>query len=308
MRRLRVCRMTSLEFEDEETGMVQSMTAFARREVQGEWGTLICELRSVNHRYLDISFRMPEELRAVEGAVRERLQAKLGRGKLECHLRYQAPSAAETDVEVDHAQVQALLEACQQVEGLMGVSTQFTAMDVLRWPGVVREPTRDLAPLQKAVLGLVDDAIGEFVAARRAEGERLATLIGQRAEAVAAQVGRVRARRQDLVAGLRDKYRARLAELGVEAEPGRLEQELAIVAQRLDVDEELDRLDSHLAELTSVLGRDEPIGRRLDFLMQEFNREANTLGSKSSDIETTQAAVELKVLIEQMREQIQNIE
>ena len=288
--------------------MVQSMTGFARREVQGEWGALICELRSVNHRYLDIGFRMPEELRAVEGAARERLQARLGRGKVECHLRYQAPSGTDGGIEVDHAQVQELLEACEQVEGLMGASTQFTAMEVLRWPGVVREPTRDLAPLQKAALGLVNQALDEFIAARRAEGERLATLIRQRGDAVTEQVERVRGRRQDLVAGLRDKYRARLADLGVEAEPGRLEQELAIAAQRLDVDEELDRLDSHLAELSSVLGRDEPIGRRLDFLMQEFNREANTLGSKSADIETTQAAVELKVLIEQMREQIQNIE
>ncbi|MEJ2631565.1 MAG: YicC family protein [Acidihalobacter sp.] len=294
--------------EFKEIGMVQSMTAFARRETQGDWGTLICELRSVNHRYLDISFRMPEELRATEGAVRERLQAKLGRGKVECALRYQAPSTASVGVEVDHAQVQALLEACEQVEGLMGASTQFNALDVLRWPGVVREASRDLAPLQKAATALVGETLKDFAAARQAEGERLTVLIRQRAEVVTEQVLRVRARRQDLVAGLRDKYRARLADLGVEADPGRLEQELAIAAQRLDVDEELDRLDSHLAELASVLGRDEPIGRRLDFLMQEFNREANTLGSKSSDIETTQAAMELKVLIEQMREQIQNIE
>lgn len=288
--------------------MAQSMTAFARCEAQGDWGTLTCELRSVNHRYLDIGFRLPEELRAIEAAVRERLQAGLGRGKVDCALRYQAPSAAEAAVEVDAAQVRALLEACEQVEGLMGASTQFTALEVLRWPGVVREPTRDLAPLQQAALALVDEVLEDFIAVRRGEGERLATLIRQRAEAVGDQVRRVRGRRQDLVAGLRDKFRARLADLGVEAEPGRLEQELAIVAQRLDVDEELDRLDSHLAELASVLEREEPIGRRLDFLMQEFNREANTLGSKSSDIETTQAAVELKVLIEQMREQIQNLE
>ncbi|AOV15701.1 YicC family protein [Acidihalobacter aeolianus] len=285
------------------------MTAFARREAQGEWGTLTCELRSVNHRYLDLSLRLPEDLRAMEGALRERLQARLGRGKIDCGLRYAPPASGAASLTVDHSLVQGLLEACEQIEGLMGASAQFNALEVLRWPGVVREPARDLAPLHAAALRLAEETIGEFVRNRQGEGERLAALLRQRAEAVGVLVVRVRGRRQDLIAALRDKFRARLAELGVEApDPGRLEQELALVAQRLDVDEELDRLDSHLTELESVLGRQEPIGRRLDFLMQEFNREANTLGSKSADIETTQAAVELKVLIEQMREQDQNIE
>ncbi|OBS08365.1 YicC/YloC family endoribonuclease [Acidihalobacter prosperus] len=288
--------------------MVQSMTAFARRESQGDWGTLACELRGVNHRYLDLSLRLPEDLRALEGALRERLQARLGRGKIDCGLRYTPPTGGATALNIDHALIQGLLEACEQVEGLMGASTQFNALEVLRWPGVVREPVRDLGPLHAAALRLAEEAVAEFIQARHGEGERMAALLRQRAQSIAALVARVRERRQDLVAALRDKYRARLAELGVEAEPGRLEQELAMVAQRLDVDEELDRLDSHLTELESVLGRQEPIGRRLDFLMQEFNREANTLGSKSADIETTQAAVELKVLIEQMREQVQNIE
>ncbi|APZ44028.1 YicC/YloC family endoribonuclease [Acidihalobacter ferrooxydans] len=288
--------------------MVQSMTAFARSELHGEWGTLSCELRSVNHRYLDISLRLPEELRAAESAMRERLQAGLSRGKVECALRYQAPAATSAGVEVDHATVRALLAASAEVETLMGAASQYTALEVLRWPGVVREPKRDLAPLHTAAQTLVNDALDAFIATRQAEGTRLAELIRQRAAAITQQLARVRSRRKALVGGLLDKYRARLADLGVEAEPGRLEQELAIAAQRLDVDEELDRLDSHLTELHAVLDRDEPIGRRLDFLMQEFNREANTLGSKSADIETTQAAVELKVLIEQMREQIQNIE
>ena len=288
--------------------MVQSMTAFARGEVQGEWGVLSCELRGVNHRYLDLSLRLPEELRAAEAALRERLRAALGRGKVECAFRYQAPAGGQAAIEVDLGVVRALLEAGSEIESLMGASTQYTALDVLRWPGVAREPERDWASVQAAASSLLEATLQEFMESRRAEGERLAEMIRQRARAIAQQLVALRARRQDLLAGLLDKYRKRLADLGVQAEPGRLEQELALAAQRLDVDEELDRLDSHLAELESVLQRREPIGRRLDFLLQEFNREANTLSAKAADIETTQAAVELKVLIEQMREQVQNIE
>lgn len=288
--------------------MVQSMTAFARGEVSGEWGTLVCELRGVNHRYLDLNPRLPDELRVMEGTLRERLKQRLGRGKVDCSIRYIPTIDSTPELNINHALVQEILSACEQVEGLMGASTQFHALELLRWPGVVREPERDLGSLHTAALNLLATTLQDFLRARSDEGKRLAELIQRRAREIEVLVGHLRKRRHELITGLREKYRARLAELGVDAEPGRLEQELAIIVQRLDVDEELDRLDSHLTELKTTLERTEPIGRRLDFLMQEFNREVNTLGSKSADIVTTQATVELKVLIEQMREQVQNIE
>lgn len=288
--------------------MVKSMTAFARAEMQGEWGVLSAELRSVNHRYLDISLRLPDELRAIEGRMRELLRSALGRGKVECAFRYQAPMMDQVGIEVDLDKVRSLLRAGAEVERLTGVHSQYPTMDVMRWPGVVREPQRDLGAVQSQALGMLQELIGDFVVTREAEGARLAKMLRQRADAIAAQLDALRAHRKNWRAGLMDKYRKRLAEFEMEVDSGRLEQELALLVQRLDVDEELDRLGSHLAELHAILDRQEPIGRRLDFLMQEFNREANTLSAKSADIETTQAAIEIKVLIEQMREQVQNIE
>ncbi len=288
--------------------MVKSMTAFARAEMQGEWGVLSAELRSVNHRYLDISLRLPDELRAIEGRMRELLRSALVRGKVECVFRYQAPTMDQVGIEVDLDRIRSLLRAGAEVERLIGDYSPYPIMDVMRWPGVVREPQRNLETVQSQALGMLHGLIHDFVVTREAEGARLAKMLRQRADAIAAQLDALRAHRKDWRAGLMDKYRKRLAEFEMEVDSGRLEQELALVVQRLDVDEELDRLDSHLAELHAILDRQEPIGRRLDFLMQEFNREANTLSAKSADIETTQAAIELKVLIEQMREQVQNIE
>jgi len=288
--------------------MLRSMTAFARREAQGDWGTLVWEIRSVNHRYLEPGLRLPEEFRAQENAVRERLQARLGRGKIECGLRYQAGSGAVSTVDVNLELARAVIEACDRIEKEMSNAQRQSAIDILRWPGVAREAERDMAPVQEAALGLLEQALDELVESREREGARLQAIIEERAAAIGGIVTEVRARRVEVMQGVRDKLLARIQDLGVEADPGRLEQELAIIAQRLDVDEELDRLDSHLKELAATLARDEPVGRRLDFLMQEFNREANTLGSKANDTRTTQAAVELKVLIEQMREQVQNIE
>ena len=288
--------------------MLRSMTAFARREAQGDWGTLVWEIRSVNHRYLEPGLRLPEEFRALENAVRERLQARLGRGKIECGLRYQPGSGAVSTVDVNMALAQAVIEACERIEKEMSNAQRQSAIDILRWPGVAREAERDLAPVHEAALGLLEQALDELVESREREGARLQAIIEERAAAIGGIVAEVRARRVEVMQGVRDKLLARIQDLGVQADPGRLEQELAIIAQRLDVDEELDRLDSHLKELAATLARDEPVGRRLDFLMQEFNREANTLGAKANDTRTTRAAVELKVLIEQMREQVQNIE
>jgi uncharacterized protein (TIGR00255 family) len=288
--------------------MIHSMTGFARRETESPQGALAWELKSVNHRYLEVSLRLPEAFRALENAARERIQARLGRGKVEVSLRHQPPAGDEAGLEVNEPLARRLIEVCGQVEHWVMNPARITALEILRWPGVVREPAPDLEALHGQAMGLLEEALEDLLATRGREGGRLREAIETRCRSVAELVAQVRERRPLVIEALREKWRARIADLGVELDPGRLEQELALQAQRLDVDEELDRLDGHLKEVALILERDEPVGRRLDFLMQEFNREANTLGSKSNDMETTRAAVELKVLIEQMREQVQNVE
>ncbi len=287
--------------------MIHSMTGFARVEKQATVGAMVLELRSVNHRYLDISFRMPEELRAFETRLRERLQKALSRGKIECNLRF-TPATGTAGVVVDEAAVRALLDAVKKTEDIMSNAARISALEILQWPGVIQEPPLDQTALSALLSDTLDAGLDQLVQMRRQEGERMADLLRQRLDAIERIAAAVRRRRPQVVAAMREKLQARLAQLDVEADPGRLEQEMAMIAQKLDVDEELDRLDSHVKAVREVLERREPVGRRLDFLMQEFNREANTLGSKSADAETTEAAVELKVLIEQMREQVQNIE
>ena len=288
--------------------MLRSMTAFARQERSSAWGTMIWELRSVNHRYLETAVRLPEALRGLESLVRERIAAALSRGKVECALKLQTAGAALTAITLNHPLVERLLEIAGEVEHMIGPGTGLRLGDVLRWPGVINEAEPDLDEIKLALLGSLDAALAELIATREREGQRTAELLQQRCEAIRLQVRRVRARRPEVQARWRDKLLSRLADISTDADPGRLEQELALIAQRLDVEEELDRLDAHLDEIQAVFDRAEPVGRRLDFLMQELNREANTLSSKSADTDTTRAAVELKVLIEQMREQIQNIE
>ena len=287
--------------------MFRSMTAFARHEQTSAWGAIAWELRSVNHRYMETSIRLPEILRSLETPARERIAAALSRGKVEGTLKLQTASAAPA-ITLNLPMVERLLEVAGELEHLMGPGTGLKLVDVLRWPGVIHEPEPDLAAIQQAILDSLDAALAELVATREREGERTAELLRQRCAAIRVQVKRVRGRRPEVLARWRDKLLNRLADIAVDADPGRLEQELTLIAQRLDVDEELDRLDTHLDEIESVLRRNEPVGRRLDFLMQELNREANTLSAKSADADTTRCAVELKVLIEQMREQIQNIE
>jgi uncharacterized protein (TIGR00255 family) len=284
------------------------MTAYARKELKQDFGTLICELRSVNHRYLDIYLRLPEELRPQEGRLREIAHGALGRGKLECQFSYRPAGAIASQVVVNEELVKAVVAATHRIEALMNNAARVSAMEILAWPGVSSEPERDTGPLMTAALGLFESALEDLIATREREGARLSGLIEQRLGGVERIVARLRERRPQVLAALREKLLTRLRELDVEPDTGRLEQELVFVAQKLDVDEELDRLASHCKEARDVLRRDEPVGRRLDFLMQEFNREANTLAAKSADVETTQAAVDLKVLIEQMREQVQNIE
>lgn len=288
--------------------MLRSMTAFARQEQSSAWGTITWELRSVNHRYLEAAVRLPEALRGLESLVRERIGAALSRGKVECTLKLQTAGEALTAITLNRPLVGRLLEIASELEHMMGPGTGLRLADVLRWPGVVNEAEPDLDEIRLAILDCLDAALAELIATREREGRRTAELLQQRCDAIRTQVRRVRARRPEVQARWRDKLLSRLADIPTDADAGRLEQELVLIAQRLDVDEELDRLDAHLDEIQAVFARTEPVGRRLDFLMQELNREANTLSAKSADTDTTRAAVELKVLIEQMREQIQNIE
>jgi len=289
--------------------MIRSMTAFASGERATPWGTLGCELRAVNHRFLELGVRLPEELRVLEPALRERVGARIARGKVDLILRLRPPEGSDA-LQVNAALVAQLSELASGLSSRFGqLHTGFT--ELLQFPGVLQVRAADPQALQAEAMALLDTVLGEFVVAREREGGKLAQGIDERVEAIARLAAEVRALMPVIRSGQRQKLQARLAEVASGAaaiEPGRAEQELALWLQKLDVDEELDRLDSHVVEIRRVLRQSEPVGRRLDFLLQEFNREANTLGSKSVDTRTSQAAVELKVLIDQVREQIQNIE
>jgi len=284
------------------------MTAFARIAGEKAGAELTWELRSVNHRYLEIFIRLPDELRALEPRVRQRVNARLGRGKLECVLRWRYASQLANELQLDTERLKAVLEACREIETRSSEATSPGVMELLRWPGVVCDPEPETAPLQDFTLELLDQALDELVATREREGEQIKGLLSTRLDGIEQQVKKVRGRLPEVQTRVRDKLQTRLAELETRIDNDRVEQELVFLVQKMDVDEELDRLDGHVIEVRRVQESDEPVGRRLDFLMQEFNREANTLGSKSADSETTAASVELKVLIEQMREQVQNVE
>ena len=286
--------------------MIRSMTAFAAGERSTEWGTLACELRAVNHRFLELGTRMPEELRSVEPALRERISAKVSRGKVDLGLRLRSVEGGG-ELQLNRA----LLTQLQGLAGeLRGGFPELRASltELLQFPGVLQSRGVDPAALQAEVLTLLDTVLAEFVAAREREGAKLVVAILERVDGIAALAAEVRTLMPAIRDGQRAKLQARLADLPHPVEPGRMEQELVLWLQKLDVDEELDRLDSHVVEIRRVLAQREPVGRRLDFLLQEFNREANTLGSKSVDRRTSQVAIELKVLIDQIREQVQNIE
>jgi uncharacterized protein (TIGR00255 family) len=284
------------------------MTAFARQQGHGEYGELTWEVRSVNHRYLEATVRLPEELRSIEPAVRERVTRRLGRGKVECNLRFKAAAGGNVELQINQRLVEQVLAAADAMAHRLHSSHNPSIMDILRWPGVLESGSQDYAPVQQAALAQFDAALDALVESREREGARLAELIGQRVESMRTQVEIARKRMPQVIDGVRERLRHRLAEVVDNLDQDRLEQEMAILAQRLDVDEEMDRLQTHLDEVERVLSHDRRAGRRLDFLMQELNREANTLGSKSADSETTAVSVEMKVLIEQMREQVQNIE
>ncbi len=286
--------------------MIRSMTAYANAEDTTPQGWLACEVRAVNHRFLETGIRLPDELRTLEPRLREHIAARLSRGKVDATLRYRAP-AATADLLLDE---RTATQLAQLAEGMKAqfpqLATDFAGL--LDWPGLLVKPELDQDGLMTAALDLLDRTLDEFIAGREREGAKLAAALRERLDSIERIVAEVRVLLPDIRAALRAKLEGRLAELKQSADPGRLEQELVLQLSRIDVDEELDRLSEHVGEARRVLALDEPVGRRLDFLMQEFNREANTLASKSADQRTTRAAVDLKVLIEQMREQVQNLE
>jgi uncharacterized protein (TIGR00255 family) len=287
--------------------MIRSMTGFARRERQFPWGMLAWELRTVNHRFLEIGMRLPEELRPAEADLRQSVSAAVRRGKVDCTLHFR-PSLATASLDVDETLLKAVTHRAKQVAEHAGSAAYIDVMDVLRWPGIVQDKAREAAPMAVAAQALLAETLGELSRFRDSEGARLQEALEQRCAGLTELAQRVATRLPEIRARMRTRLSERIAQMVAEIDQERLEQELAILAQRLDVDEEIDRLRGHIVEIRKAFEAQDPAGRRLDFLMQELNREANTLSSKSQDIDTTRAAVDMKVLIEQMREQVQNIE
>jgi uncharacterized protein (TIGR00255 family) len=288
--------------------MIRSMTAFASCEENIGGYTLIWEIRSVNHRYLDVSPRLPEIFRSIEPLVREAVGKHLKRGKIDCNLFYRKEKQGEEEIEINEERLNQLLNAASKIESNMNQFQAISPLDVLRWPGIQAEVREDMEPIHAAAVKLLDKALKQLVESREREGADITDMVDSRCELIQAQMLIAQERLPEVQILLREKLEKKIQDLLEEPEQARLEQELVYFLQKMDVEEELDRLVAHVKEVRRILGQTEPVGRRLDFLMQELNREANTLGSKSADIQTTNVSVELKVLIEQMREQIQNIE
>ncbi len=285
------------------------MTAFAGAEREIENWAFSWEIRSVNHRYLDMALRLPDSFRFLEGEIRNRISQSVKRGRLDVSLTQKRSQTSESGLELNIPLLKQLLSATAEIEAIADRPLgNFTALELLRWPDVLCESETNREQLAPLLLGLLGDALVKIVAVRTNEGAQLAELIETRCQKMREHIASVRQRMPEVLASMRQKILSRLAEITARPDQDRLEQELVYLAQKLDVAEELDRLDAHITETLKTLRQTEPSGRRLDFLLQEMNREANTLGSKSADSETTRASVELKVLIEQMREQIQNIE
>ncbi len=287
--------------------MIRSMTAYARRDIKGTWGSAAWELRSVNQRYLETYIRLPEQFRGLEPVIRERIRNRLTRGKIECYLRFDADASAQGELQLNETLAKQLVQAANWVK-MQADEGAINPLDILRWPGVMSAPEQDLDAINAELLVALEGALDDFIEARESEGTALKTLIETRLDGVAQEVAKVRAQMPEVLKWQRERLVTKLEEAEVQLENNRLEQELVMMAQRTDVAEELDRLDAHVKETYNILKKKEAVGRRLDFMMQEFNRESNTLASKSINAAITASAIELKVLIEQMREQIQNIE
>jgi len=288
--------------------MLHSMTGFARESAETDIGTLTWELRAVNHRYLDVQFKLPEDLRPKEQAFRQQASASLGRGKVECALYFRRAFDEENELSIDMNLVELIGHRISDITAKLPNVAAVNPVEMLRWPGVIQPTELNVEPLFAEAVALFDTALAAMDKMRSNEGQRIAEMLESRCKDIEAIAKSVRARMPEVLEATRAKQRERIENLDVEADSARLEVELALIATKIDVDEELDRLESHLVEIREAVNADKPVGRRLDFLMQELNREANTLGSKSADTETTKAAVDLKVLIEQIREQIQNVE
>ncbi|GAA6205079.1 MULTISPECIES: YicC/YloC family endoribonuclease [Thalassotalea] len=287
--------------------MIHSMTAFSRVEVKGDWGNAIWEIRSVNQRFLETYFRLPEQFRSVEPVLRERFRKALNRGKVECGLRFNANPATKGKLSINKDLASQLLEHASWVNE-QTLNSQVNPIEIMRWPGVMETEEADMDSIQADILKGFDQALTDFIAARASEGENMKALIEQRLDGIVAEAEKVKGHMPEVIQWQRTRIIDKFTDAKIELESTRVEQELVMLAQKMDVDEEIDRLFSHVKETKSILKKGGAQGRRLDFMMQEFNREANTLGSKSINADITNAAVELKVLIEQMREQIQNIE
>jgi len=288
--------------------MIKSMTAFARKQLDTELGALSWELRTVNHRYAEFSIRLPDELRVIEPGVRECLAMGVKRGKVDATLRYKPNVAQDAEINLNTELVTSVLKACTEIEREMDNPGRINPVEILRWSGVMQPPQLDMERLRTDILALLEQTIAELLESRLREGEKINGMLMQRNDAVQQQLSVVRDGLPGILQDSRSKLMARLEEYKAELDQNRLEQEMVFLAQKIDVEEELDRLDVHIEEMRRVLTLDEPVGRRLDFLMQEFNREVNTLGAKSISAVTTRASVDMKVLVEQMREQIQNVE
>ena len=288
--------------------MVHSMTAFSRQQLEREWGSLTWEIRSVNHRYLEPSVRLPENFRSLENPIRRQLRDKLYRGKIECLLRFRTVEANQIDWQLNLDLISQLTKANLEINSNIGGDYKLSSLDILKWPGVISDQPIDEEIFNKEAMGLFEKALDDLMVVREREGASLRDAILKRIASIQRIIDSIQAKMPSIILKQKENLLNKLEDIKAEFEPTRLEQEITLLAQKADVDEELDRLNSHLQEAKRVLDSSGQIGRRLDFLMQELNREANTLSSKSIVVETTQSAVELKVLIEQMREQIQNIE
>ncbi|MDP9500440.1 YicC family protein [Bisgaard Taxon 45] len=287
--------------------MIYSMTAFARLEIKQDWGDAVWEIRSVNQRYLETFFRLPEQFRGLENTLREKLRQKLTRGKIECTLRIDNKKQVATEIQLNKPVAQQVIQALQWIKQQAGEG-EIQLNDVLRYPGVVEVPEQDLDLISQQLLSAFDNLLTEFIAMRAREGEKLNALLQQRLAAVEVEANKVRSKMPEILQWQRDRLLQRFDEIQLQIDPQRLEQEMVLLAQRVDVAEELDRLQLHVKETKAILQKGGAVGRKLDFMMQELNRESNTLASKSISPDVTNSAVELKVLIEQMREQIQNLE
>jgi uncharacterized protein (TIGR00255 family) len=288
--------------------MIKSMTSYGRTESSGDWGEASCEIRTVNHRYLEMSLRLPEELRFLEQKIRDRIASKLKRGKVDCNIRFAQQEISNDALPVNQELLAKVIETAEATSSQLKDAASLNPLELLRWPGVMDKDVPDPEKIAAPLLELIDQTLDTVIDTRLREGEKIRAMVLERCTTSKDIVSNVRQLMPDILDNLREKLLSRVQELSSDFNQDRLEQELLLLAQKMDVAEEMDRLDAHIDEVSRVLDQKGPVGRRLDFLMQEMNRESNTLGSKSAHLDTTNSSVDLKVLIEQMREQIQNIE